>query len=79
MTQDDSDRIDPELLDILVCPLTRSKLRQEGSELVAETGGLRYPICDRIPVLLVEEATLPEGAATLEQFKAQFKHLIVGP
>ena len=79
MTQNAADRIDPDLLEILVCPLTRSKLRQEGSELVAEAGGLRYPIRNRIPILLIEEAVLPEGIATLEQFKAQFKHLIAGP
>ncbi|MFW6032970.1 MAG: Trm112 family protein, partial [Phycisphaeraceae bacterium] len=51
--------IDPELLEILVCPLTRSRLRQEGDELVAEQpegAGLRYPVRDGIPVLLVEEA-----------------------
>ena len=66
------DAIDPDLLDILVCPLTRSKLRQDGDELVAEVGGLRYPIRDRIPILLVDEATLPEGINSLDQFKQRF-------
>ena len=64
-------QIDPKLLEILRCPLTRSPLRQEGDALVAEIGGLRYPIRDGIPVLLVEEATLPEGVATLDEFKRQ--------
>ena len=40
---------DPELLHILVCPLTRSPLKIEGDELVATVGGLRYPIRDGIP------------------------------
>jgi uncharacterized protein YbaR (Trm112 family) len=62
--------IDPELLDLLRCPLTRSRLRKEGDFLVAETGGLRYPIRDGIPVMLIEEAKLPEGVATLEELKA---------
>ncbi|MFA7238093.1 MAG: Trm112 family protein [Phycisphaeraceae bacterium] len=68
--------LDPELLNILICPLTRSKLRLEGDELVAETGGLRYPIRDGIPVLLIEEAALPEGVATLDEFKSKFKDQI---
>lgn len=71
-----ADAIDPELLDILVCPLTRSKLRQDGDELVAEVGGLRYPIRDRIPILLVDEATLPEGISSLDQFKQRFSEHI---
>lgn len=64
--------IDPELLSILVCPLTRSPLRLEGDELVAEVGGLRYPIREGIPVLLVEEAKLPEGIDDLDAFKQRF-------
>lgn len=68
----ETDALDPELLEILVCPLTRSKLRQEENELVSETGGLRYPIRDSIPILLVDEATLPEGISSLDQFKRQF-------
>ncbi len=61
--------LDPELLEILICPLTRSKLRQEGNVLVSEKGGLRYPIRDGIPVLLIEEAELPEGVGSLDEFK----------
>ena len=67
-----SNQIDPELLAILRCPLTRSKLRQEGDFLIAEAGGLAYPVRDGIPVMLVEEATLPEGVATLDAFKEKF-------
>ncbi|MEX0885213.1 MAG: Trm112 family protein [Phycisphaeraceae bacterium] len=64
------------LLDILVCPLTRSPLRLEGDELVAERpdgAGLRYPIRDGIPVLLIDQARLPEGVADLDTFKQQYK------
>lgn len=61
--------IDPHVLNILRCPLTRSKLRLEGEFLVAETGGLRYPLRDGIPVLLVEEAQLPDGVASLAELK----------
>jgi len=72
----ESTSIRPELLDILVCPLTRSPVRQEGDELVAEVGGLRYPIRDGIPVMLIEEAKLPDGVASLDEFKAKYKDRI---
>ena len=63
--------IDPELLAILRCPLTRSPLRQEGDFLIAETGGLRYPVRDGIPVMLMEEAQLPPGVESLDALKAK--------
>lgn len=68
--------IDAKLLDILVCPITKSRLRHEQSEqgefLIAETGGLRYPIRDGIPVMLVNEARLPAGVASLDEFKKKY-------
>ena len=72
MTTQNTHTVDPELLSILRCPLTRSALRQEGDFLVAEVGGLRYPVRDGIPVMLIEEAHLPAGVDTLDAFKAQF-------
>ena len=50
--------LDPELLAILVCPVTRTPLRydREAGELVSEAAGLAYPIRDGVPVMLVEEA-----------------------
>lgn len=68
-----SQPIDPELLDMLRCPLTRSRLRQEGDWLVAEVGGLCYPVRDGLPVMLVEEARLPAGAASLADLKSRLK------
>jgi uncharacterized protein YbaR (Trm112 family) len=64
--------IDPELLSILRCPLTRSPLRQEGDFLIAEVGGLRYPVRDGFPVMLIEEAHLPPGVESLDTFKTRF-------
>ncbi|HEY7116272.1 MAG TPA: Trm112 family protein [Tepidisphaeraceae bacterium] len=72
MTLEKSNTIDADLLSILRCPLTRSPLRQEGSYLVAEVGGLRYPVRDGIPVMLIEEAQLPSGIESLDAFKAKF-------
>lgn len=68
-TPPDTNTLDPELLAILRCPLTHSKLRREGNFLVAEVGGLRYPIRDGFPVLLMEEAQLPEGVKSLDELK----------
>jgi uncharacterized protein YbaR (Trm112 family) len=50
--------VDPKLLEILVCPLTKSTLRydREKQELVSEKAKLAYPIHDGIPIMLVEEA-----------------------
>ena len=46
------------LLDILVCPLTRTRLRwdQARDELVSDAAGLAYPIRNGVPVLLADEA-----------------------
>ena len=54
-----------ELLDILVCPLTRTKLRwdAEARELISDAAGLAYPVRDGVPVLLPDEARrLDDGA-----------------
>lgn len=55
--------IDKELLEILACPADKKPVRLEGDRLVCTECGRRYPIVDDIPVMLVEEAELPEGAA----------------
>lgn len=64
--------IDSELLNMLVCPLTRSPLRLEGEELVGSVGGLRYPIRQGIPILLIDEAKLPAGVASLDEFRRKY-------
>jgi uncharacterized protein YbaR (Trm112 family) len=71
MTERTPHSIDPELLDILRCPLTGSRLRHEGDFLVAEEGGLAYPIRDGFPVMLMEEAKLPAGVESLEVLKTR--------
>jgi uncharacterized protein YbaR (Trm112 family) len=68
-----SNTIDPELLEILRCPLTRSKLRQEGDFLVAEVGGLSYPVREGLPVMLMEEAKLPKGVESLADLKSKLQ------
>ena len=56
--------VDPRLLEILVCPLTRTTLvyDRERNELVSRAAGLAYPIRDGIPIMLPDEARkLDEG------------------
>ena len=50
--------VDPKLLEILVCPLTKQPLRydRERQELVSDAAQLAYPVCDGIPIMLVDEA-----------------------
>jgi uncharacterized protein YbaR (Trm112 family) len=72
-TTPSSNAIDPDLLSILRCPLTRSKLRQEGDWLVAEVGGLSYPVREGLPVMLMEEAKLPKGVESLAELKSKLQ------
>ncbi len=50
--------MDPRLLDILVCPVTKGPLEydREHQELISRSAGLAYPIRDGIPVMLESEA-----------------------
>ena len=50
--------IDPRLLELLVCPLTKGRLvfDREAGELISESARLAYPIRDGIPIMLVSEA-----------------------
>ena len=50
--------VDPKLLEILVCPLTKGPLTLDAkrNELVSKQANLAYPIRDGIPIMLVDEA-----------------------
>ena len=50
--------VDPKLLEILVCPVTKGPLRydRERQELISDKAQLAYPIRDGIPIMLVDEA-----------------------
>ena len=58
MEQNPGSGIDPKLLDILVCPLTKTTLEydRERQELISRAAKLAYPIRDGIPIMLPEEA-----------------------
>ena len=56
--RDNTGRLDPKVLEILVCPLTKSTLHydREKQELVSQQAKLAYPILDGIPIMLPDEA-----------------------
>lgn len=61
--------MDDVLLELVVCPITRKKLRREGEFLVTEEG-VKYPIKDDLPVLVPSAAILPPPYQSVEAFKA---------
>jgi len=67
MTQDEdatlATRIDPKLLELLVCPVTKATLDYDAArqELISRAAKLAYPIRDGIPIMLPEEARQLEG------------------
>ncbi|MDB9703650.1 Trm112 family protein [Rhodospirillales bacterium] len=58
MSTSSATEIDPKLLEILVCPVTKGSLSydRENQELISDKAGLAYPIRDGIPIMLVDEA-----------------------
>lgn len=59
----DSGEVDPLLLQLLVCPVTKGPLEydREAGELVSRSAGLAFPIRDGIPIMLIEEARELDG------------------
>ena len=55
---DEPTRVDPKLLEILVCPLTKTTLEYDSArqELISRSAKLAFPIRDGIPIMLPEEA-----------------------
>lgn len=51
-------QVDPKLLEILVCPVTKGPLRydRDKQELISDKAGLAFPIRDGIPIMLADEA-----------------------
>jgi uncharacterized protein YbaR (Trm112 family) len=65
--------INPELLEILRCPMdpSHTRLTPEEDRLVCQRCALRFKIRDGIPDLVVEEAELPPGCDSLSQLPCQ--------
>ena len=48
--------LDPKLLELLVCPVSKGSLIQKGGELICYESKLAYPIRDGIPIMLPDKA-----------------------
>ncbi len=61
--------MDEKLLEILVCPLCKEGVEQEGDSLLCPKCNRLYPVCDGIPVMIVEDkdATLPGADPSLDE------------
>lgn len=59
--------MDPKLLELLVCPITKGPLTydKQAQELVSKSARLAYPVRDGIPIMLVSEARHIEGGLTV--------------
>ena len=60
--------VDPKLLDVLVCPLSKTPLiyDKRANELISKSAGLAFPIRNGVPILLIDEAR------RLDEFKQYF-------
>ncbi|MCH1542320.1 MAG: Trm112 family protein [Alphaproteobacteria bacterium] len=59
----DTQKLDPALLELLVCPVCHGPLSydEKAGELVSKDAGLAYPVRDGIPIMLAEEARKLDG------------------
>jgi uncharacterized protein YbaR (Trm112 family) len=59
----DSVPVDPRLLEILVCPLTKGPLEYDraANELISRAAGLAFPVRGGVPIMLADEARKLEG------------------
>jgi uncharacterized protein len=55
------------LLEVLRCPLGKAKLKEENNFLICTSCGLKFPVKDGIPVLILDEAVLPEGMGSISE------------
>ena len=63
--------IDKELLKLVVCPLTHDPVELAEDKLVNVKWGVKYPIRDGVPVMLLDEAELPEDISSIRELKAR--------
>ena len=58
MPKASQNEVDPKLLEMLVCPMTKTVLAydKEAQELISEKAKLAFPIRDGIPIMLIDEA-----------------------
>ncbi len=60
--------LNKDLLDIITCPLSGEPLEQQGDWLINVKWEIKYPVRQGIPIMLIDQAQLPEGV-TIDQLK----------
>jgi uncharacterized protein YbaR (Trm112 family) len=65
--------INDRVLNEIVCPIGKQKLVYEGDFLTCTKCGARFPVKDGIPVLLAEEAVLPDGVNSVNELECMKK------
>lgn len=72
--------VDPRLLELLVCPLTKAPLRYDRSahELISDQAGLAFPIRNGVPIMLVDEARRLDDDPVSEGARALARNEIAG-
>ena len=53
--------IDKDLLDMLACPACKADVKLEQDRIICSGCGRRYPVRDDIPIMLIDEAELPDN------------------
>lgn len=61
--------VDPKLLELLVCPVTKTGLRysNEKQELISDQAGLAYPIRGGVPIMIASEARALNNAEKIKK------------
>ena len=63
--------IDRDVLEMLRCPLGKSRLKQENNTLVCIKCNVKFTITDDIPNLIIDEAILPAGVSSISELECQ--------
>ena len=62
-----------EILKYIVCPIGKKELKLEADFLVCTNCGVKFPIIDDIPSLIVDDAVLPEGVKSINELTCMKK------
>jgi uncharacterized protein YbaR (Trm112 family) len=62
-----------EIVELLRCPLGKAPLKQEGNYLVCTLCEVKFPVRDEIPILMIDEAVMPDGIKDLSDLKCSKK------
>jgi len=62
-----------DIINDIVCPIGKKELYMEGDFLICNNCRVKFPVKDGIPVLIIEEAILPEGITSVNELKCKMK------